>query len=141
MHDGGWWSFVQAQRETRSPTGELGAGASAAWSRTALCRKIALMLALVLAITLLNLIPPLLTRNLIDYTLPQGDVVRLTLLALGMIAVAGLSGLLGVGQRYLAAIVGEGVLTNLRVALYGRAAYVAPFLHSHQDGRTHVAAE
>ena len=93
--------------------------------------KIALMLALILAITLLNLIPPLLTRNLIDYALPQGDVVRLTLLALGMVVVALLSGLLGVGQRYLSAIVGEGVIYDLRVALYSHLQHMSLRFFTH----------
>ena len=89
------------------------------------------MLALILAITLLNLIPPLLTRNLIDYALPQGNAVRLTLLALGMIIVALLSGLLGVGQRFLSAIIGEGVIYDLRVALYGHLQHMSLRFFTH----------
>ncbi len=43
---------------------------------------------------------------------------RLTLLALGMLAVPLVNGLLGVAQRYLGASVGEGVICDLRTELY-----------------------
>jgi len=80
--------------------------------------RIALMLAVILVTTLLALAPPLLVRNLIDQALPQRDMHRLTLLALGMLAVPLVNGLLGVAQRYLGASVGEGVIRDLRTALF-----------------------
>ena len=43
---------------------------------------------------------------------------RLSLLALGMLAVPLVTGLLGVAQRYLGAAVGEGVICDLRTALF-----------------------
>ncbi|MGZ5497660.1 MAG: ABC transporter ATP-binding protein, partial [Candidatus Aminicenantales bacterium] len=76
------------------------------------------MLALILVVTLLGLVPPLLVRNLIDQALPQRDMHRLTLLALGMLAVPLVNGLLGVAQRYLGASVGEGVICDLRTELF-----------------------
>ena len=88
MHDGGWWSFIRYDEKQDRPQVSWALVRRAAAYGRPYAGKIALMLALILAITLLNLIPPLLTRNLIDYALPQGDVGRLTLLALGMIAVA-----------------------------------------------------
>ncbi|MGZ5423149.1 MAG: ABC transporter ATP-binding protein, partial [Candidatus Aminicenantales bacterium] len=57
-------------------------------------------------------------RNLIDQALPQGDMHRLTLLALGMLAVPLVNGLLGVAQRYLGSSVGEGVICDLRTELF-----------------------
>ena len=57
--------------------------------------------------------------------------MRLTLLALGMVVVALLSGLLGVGQRYLSAIVGEGVIYDLRVALYGHLQHMSLRFFTH----------
>jgi len=80
--------------------------------------RIALMLAAILVTTLLALAPPLLVRDLIDRALPQKDMNRLTLLALGMLAVPLVNGLLGVAQRYLGASVGEGVIRDLRTALF-----------------------
>jgi len=80
--------------------------------------RIAVMLVLILIVTLLGLAPPLLVRNLIDQALPQRDLHRLTLLALGMLAVPLVNGLLGVAQRYLGASVGEGVICDLRTELF-----------------------
>jgi ATP-binding cassette subfamily B protein len=131
MHDGGWWSFIRYDEKQDRPQVSWALVRRAAAYGRPYAGKIALMLALILAITLLNLIPPLLTRNLIDYALPQGDVVRLTLLALGMVVVALLSGLLGVGQRYLSAIVGEGVIYDLRVALYSHLQHMALRFFTH----------
>ena len=131
MHDGGWWSFIRYDEKQDRPQVSWALVRRAAAYGRPYAGKIALMLALILAITLLNLIPPLLTRNLIDYAIPQGSVVRLTLLALGMIVVAGLSGLLGVGQRYLSAIVGEGVIYDLRVALYGHLQHMSLRFFTH----------
>jgi ATP-binding cassette subfamily B protein len=118
MHDGGWWSFIRYDEKQDRPQVSWALVRRAAAYGRPYAGKIALMLLLILAITLLNLIPPLLTRNLIDYAIPQGSVTRLTLLALGLIVVALLAGLLGVGQRYLSAVVGEGVIYDLRVAVY-----------------------
>jgi ATP-binding cassette subfamily B protein len=80
--------------------------------------RIAVMLATLLASTGLGLIPPLLYRNLLDVALPRHDYGRLNLLALGMIGVPILSGLVGVLQRYMTSAIGEGIIFDLRRALY-----------------------
>lgn len=66
----------------------------------------------------LGLLTPLILRDLIDRTLPQGDVTRLNLLALGLIAIPLLGGAISVFQRRLSASIGEGVIYDLRVSLY-----------------------
>jgi ATP-binding cassette subfamily B protein len=76
------------------------------------------MLVAIVATSLLGLIPPLIYRDLIDNVLPNGDTARLNLLALAMIAIPIVSGLIGVGQRYLSARVGEGIIYDLRQELY-----------------------
>lgn len=76
------------------------------------------VLTTMLVISLLTLIPPLLIRDLIDRTLPQRDFLRLNLLALGMVAVPLINGLLGVAQRYASAKIGEGMIYDLRRAVY-----------------------
>ena len=118
MHDGGWWSFIRYDEKVDRPTisGPL-LGRALRYAQPYKGR-IVLMLALIMVITGLNLIPPLLTRNLIDQALPEGDLRQLTLLALGMLAVPLVTGLLGVAQRYLSAIVGEGIISDLRTALF-----------------------
>jgi len=67
---------------------------------------------------IIQLIPPLLYRDLIDNVLPNQDFRRLNLLALGMIGIPLLSGFIGVGERYLGARVGEGVIYDLRQQMY-----------------------
>src|SRR5207247_6744004 len=68
--------------------------------------------------SLLSVIPPLLFRNLLDVAIPQRDFARLNWLALGMVAIPFASGLLGVLQRYLGSQIGEGVIYDLRCALF-----------------------
>jgi ATP-binding cassette subfamily B protein len=118
LHGGGWWSYIRYDEKKDRP--QVSRDLLLRVIRTArpYWRQALAMLALILLISLLGLIPPLLIRDLIDQALPARDVARLNLLALGMVAVPLLSGLLGVGQRYLSARIGEGLIANLRQALY-----------------------
>jgi len=81
-------------------------------------RSLALMLVAIGVTALIGLIPPLLYRDLIDNVLPNRDFSRLNWLALGMIGIPVVSGLIGVGQRYLSARVGEGIISDLRQTMY-----------------------
>jgi ATP-binding cassette subfamily B protein len=118
FHGGGWWSYLRYDEEQDRP--EI--------SRTLLWRVweyarpywrgVLAMLLTILGISLLSLIPPLLMRNLIDVALPTRDFARLNLLALGMVAVPLVNGLLGVGQRYASARIGEGIIFDLRRSVY-----------------------
>ena len=76
------------------------------------------MLLAILASTGLGLLRPLILRDLLDRTLPNRDVARLNLLALALIGIPAVSGLIGVCERRLNASIGEGVIYDLRVALY-----------------------
>lgn len=76
------------------------------------------MLLLILAHTGLSLLTPLIMRDLIDTTIPAGDVRRLALLAAALLAIPIVDGGLTVFQRRTSARVGEGVIADLRVALY-----------------------
>jgi ATP-binding cassette subfamily B protein len=78
------------------------------------------MLVLILLQTGISLISPLIMRDLIDRTIPAGDVHRLILLALSLLLIPILNGLLSVTQRRMNARVGEGVIYDLRVALFSR---------------------
>jgi ATP-binding cassette subfamily B protein len=83
---------------------------------------IMLMLGGILVTSLLDLLPPLLLRDLINNALPEGDrpgsLERLTWLGLAMVALPFVSGLVSVGQRRMSAWVGEGIIYDLRRALY-----------------------
>lgn len=66
----------------------------------------------------LHLLNPLIMREMIDKTIPNGDTGRLILLAAALLVMALLNSGLHVVQRWLSAAVGEGVIRDLRVALY-----------------------
>src|SRR5215470_4224364 len=61
---------------------------------------------------------PLILHELILGTLPNSDFARLNLLALALVVIPAVSGLIGVCERRLNASIGEGVIYDLRVALY-----------------------
>ncbi|MBZ0295457.1 MAG: ABC transporter ATP-binding protein/permease [Anaerolineae bacterium] len=66
----------------------------------------------------LELITPLILRDLIDYTLPSGDTDRLNLMAAGLVLIPILTGINGVITRYFSARIGEGVIYDLRRSLF-----------------------
>jgi len=118
FHGGNWWAFIRHDEEQDRPT----------VSRDLLRRvwafarpytpQIAVLLVTIFVITGFTLVQPLLIRELIDNALPNRNVRLLNLLALGMIAAPLLNGLVGVLQRRMSASVGEGVIYDLRRALY-----------------------
>src|SRR5262245_44270292 len=61
--------------------------------------RIAGLLVCILLTTGLSLLNPLIFRDLIDRTLPTGDIPRLNLLALALIAIPLIDGVIGVIQR------------------------------------------
>jgi ATP-binding cassette subfamily B protein len=78
------------------------------------------MLVLILAHTGLGLLSPLIMRDLIDRTIPSKDMGRLTLLAGALLLIPAAGGALSVFQRRVSTRVGEGVIYDLRLALYTR---------------------
>lgn len=76
------------------------------------------ILVCVLAMTGLGLIPPLLMRGAIDTAIPDKNYGLLNLLVLGMVALPFLSGLIGVLQSYLNALVGQSIVYDLRKQLF-----------------------
>jgi ATP-binding cassette, subfamily B, bacterial len=75
------------------------------------------MLFLILAHTGLMLLTPLILRDLIDRTIPAGNVNRLFMLALALLLIPAADGGINVIQRRVSARVGEGVIYDLRMAL------------------------
>jgi ATP-binding cassette, subfamily B, bacterial len=76
------------------------------------------MLIITLATTGLGLLTPLILRDLIDRTLPSRDLHRLLLLIIALVTIPILTGGLNVLLRQLNSRVGEGVVYDLRVALF-----------------------
>ncbi|MEX1044135.1 MAG: ABC transporter ATP-binding protein [Acidimicrobiia bacterium] len=76
------------------------------------------MLSTVFLISGLTVIPPIITRELVDVALPEGDLGLLTLLGAGMVAVPLANSAIGLAQRYWSSRVGEGIIFDLRRELY-----------------------
>src|SRR5215211_1141234 len=117
--DRGWWSFLGYDDQRDQPVVNRAVLRRVAAYARPYGVRVAVMLATIVTITLLSLVPPLLIRQLIDHALPSGDFGQLNLLALGMVLVPVISGLLGVWQRYLGSCIGEGIIFDLRKAVYG----------------------
>jgi ATP-binding cassette, subfamily B, bacterial len=118
MMDRTWWSYLRYDEQRDRPIVTRALMRRVLGYARPYSRRIALMLFVISLSTGLALIPPLLQRSLIDDALAHGDYSRLHLLALGMIAAPVLIGLLGVVQRYLGSQVGEGIIFDLRCALF-----------------------
>jgi ATP-binding cassette subfamily B protein len=75
-------------------------------------------LGIIVVTALIQLVPPLLFRSIIDSAIPDGDRAYLNLLA-GLAVLAAFAGAtLAVADRYVSSRVGEGVIYDLRVALF-----------------------
>jgi len=118
MHDGGWWSYIRYDEKQDRPEVSWALIRRAAAYGRPYAGGILVMLGAILLTSALNLVPPLLTRSLIDTAIPQGNYRLLALLATGIVAIPLTTGLLGVLQRYFSANIGEGVIFDLRVALF-----------------------
>jgi ATP-binding cassette, subfamily B, bacterial len=118
MIGAGWWSYLHQDEEAgRQSIDRTVLRRVAAYGRPYIGR-IVLMLLTILAITGLTLVPPLLMRALIDEALPNRDLSQLNLLAAGMVLVPLLNGLVGVFQRYVSSQIGEGIIFDLRRAVF-----------------------
>ena len=118
FHSGGWGSYIRYDEEQDRPTVSSNLLRRVADYARPYTRYVALILVTMVVISLLSLVPPLLIRDLLDRAIPEGDTARLNLLALVMVAVPLINGLLGVAQRYASALIGEGIIFDLRAGLY-----------------------
>jgi ATP-binding cassette, subfamily B, bacterial len=80
--------------------------------------RLAAVLALIFVSALLGIVSPFLIRDIFDEALPRNDNRLLTLLVLGLIAIAVVTGVLGVAQTWLSNVVGQRVMHDLRAAVY-----------------------
>jgi ATP-binding cassette subfamily B protein len=118
FHGGGWWTYLRYDEERDRPqiNKEL---LIRVWGYARPYRlKIAGLLVSIFAITGLGLVPPLLYRDLIDNAIPNSNTSRLNWLALGMIGIPIINALIGIGQRYLSATIGESLIADLRTSLF-----------------------
>lgn len=91
------------------------------WRFAAPHHKKILAYAALLAIgTVIGVLPPLVLRQIIDRALPSRQYALLNLLALTAIALAVADTVFSVANRFLSASIGEGIILNLRVALFDK---------------------
>ena len=118
FHGGGWGAYMRSGDEKPEVTRELLLRvlnyAKPYWS------QITGMLVMILLTTGLSLVTPLIFRQMIDKVLPSKDLHQLVLLAVALLFVPILNGVISVVQRRLNAQVGEGVIYDLRVALFSK---------------------
>jgi ATP-binding cassette subfamily B protein len=90
---------------------------------------LAVYLVFIAAVAGLGVVPPLLLKDLIDTAIPNAhaaallhhaDFGSINLLAAGLVGLALLNGLLSLVNRWLGSRIGEGVIYDLRTALYDR---------------------
>ena len=118
FHGGGWFSYMTSTGE--KPKVTLGLLKRVLGYSKPYRMQLVGMLVLILFSTGLTLLTPLILRDLIDKTIPSGNLSRLVLLAVALLIIPALGGVIGIIQRRLNALVGEGVIYDLRVALYAR---------------------
>ncbi len=118
MHGGGWFRYIGGVDEKPRITWGL---IKRVFNYARPYRgRLGLILMFILVTTGLSLLTPLILRSLIDQVIPSGDISKLVPLAIGLLLIPAINGGIGVTQRRLSAQVGEGVIYDLRVALYAR---------------------
>jgi ATP-binding cassette, subfamily B, bacterial len=80
--------------------------------------RLAAVLGLIFLSALLGIVAPFLVRDIFDEALPKNDDRLLTILVLGLIGIAVVTGVLGVVQTWLSNLVGQRVMHDLRAAVY-----------------------
>jgi len=119
MHSGNWWRYITFEESNKQkPVVDRALLRRVFGYARPYLGAIAIVLVTITLTSLLGLLPPLIYRELIDVVLPSGDLRLLNLLAIGLFAVPLLSGLLGVLQRRYSARAGEGIIYDLRNAMF-----------------------
>lgn len=80
--------------------------------------RLAVVLGLIALSSLVSLASPFLLREVLDVAIPQARTGLLTLLALGMIAVAVTTSVFDVMQTFISTTVGQRVMHDLRTSVY-----------------------
>lgn len=117
-HLGGWGSIVNAPEERPKVTWVL---LRRVFRYAESYRgQIIAMLGIILLSTGLSLLTPLIMRDLIDRTIPSGNIHRLIGLAIALLVLPILRSVINIMNRRFNVRVGEGVTYDLRVALYSQ---------------------
>lgn len=117
FHGGNWWTLVRGEEDAHP---EISPGLlRRVWGYARPYRvSILLVLLGIFLNTLIDAALPLVVRDLINVAIPRRDLGRLHVLALFLVGIPLLGGLINVWQRRHSAQVGEGIIRDLRAALY-----------------------
>lgn len=118
FHGGGWWAYISHDEEQDRPTISRDLLRRVWRFARPYQRNIVMLLFTIVLISGVTLVSPLLMRALIDTAIPNGDLRMIGLLAGGMVLIPLVNGAIGVWQRHLNSQVGEGVIYDLRRALF-----------------------
>ncbi|HUC32811.1 MAG TPA: ABC transporter ATP-binding protein, partial [Ilumatobacteraceae bacterium] len=83
-------------------------------------RTIYLFLGTIVITALVELIPPFAFRRILDHAIPNGDRAAINILAAIVVAAAIADAGLAIVQRWCSSHIGEGLIFDLRVALFGK---------------------
>ena len=83
-------------------------------------RVIIAFLASILLAALIELVPPFVFRSIIDDAIPSGDRGRIWTLAMIAVGAAVADAVLAIAQRWYSSRIGEGLIFDLRVALFDK---------------------
>lgn len=113
----GWYGYMRSVGESPPSIDRALLKRVAGYGRPYLAKLVGVLIT-VLVISGLSVVPPVLIRLLIDQAIPSGDLVALTGLGIGMVAVPLVIAGVGIGQRWWSAQAGEGIIFDLRCQLY-----------------------
>ncbi|UQU68553.1 ABC transporter ATP-binding protein/permease [Couchioplanes caeruleus] len=80
--------------------------------------QLAVVVAIIVASSVISMASPFLLREVIDVALPHSDLALLSWLVAGMVAVAAVTSALGVVQTWISTTVGQQVMHRLRVDVF-----------------------
>ena len=120
MHGGGrgWWALISQDESKGRPTVDRALLKRVYGYARPYMGWMMVVLFIILVTSLIQLVPPLLYRDLFDNVIPNKDITRLLWLSAGMIGIPVAASFLDVAQRYFSAKLGEGVIHDLRQGLY-----------------------
>jgi ATP-binding cassette subfamily B protein len=117
FHSGGWFARLQYD-DTQRPTVDRSLLRRVFSYASPYRWHLAGVAATIVVISILNVLPPVLVRALIDEAIPNEDLRQLTVLGGLMVAVPLVAAGVGGFQRWLSATVGEGIIFDLRTAAF-----------------------
>jgi ATP-binding cassette, subfamily B, bacterial len=116
-----WGVFVHPPRNTEELKNRKFDRATAlrAWAFGRPYRKqLAMYLTVTVIGTFFGVVPAFLFRSIIDGAIPDKDRTKLAWLIVAMVAIAGFSAVLSFVARWSGAVLGEGIIADLRTALF-----------------------